>query len=121
MLKAIVSPLPSTSVIVDALNECSDVDTPQNDKDTRRFLSVLKDDITPSATVLATCRTNDYLKDKFKEMPLLNIRARDEDLESYIKSQTSKGTEFGDRIHHLEHPDLESQIIQKIVSTCDGM
>lgn len=121
MLKAVVSQFSSTYIIIDALDECSEVDTPHNDKETKRFLSALKDEIRLCTTVLVTCRTNDYLKGKFDEMPILNIRARNEDLVNYIKMRTSKGTDLGDRVHHKEHPDLESRIVQKIVDTSDGM
>ncbi|KAA6414215.1 MAG: hypothetical protein FRX48_02578 [Lasallia pustulata] len=121
MFKAAVSRFSSTYIIVDALDECSEVDTPEHDTDTKRFLSALKEEISPCTTVLVTCRTNDYLNDKFKEMSLLEIRARNEDLVSYIKGRTNKKTCLGRHVHYKAFPGFEGEISQKIVSSCDGI
>ena len=121
MFKAAVSQFSSTYIITDALDECSEVDTPQNDRDTEGFLSALKDEISPCTTVLVTCRTNIYLKDKFKKIPSLDIRARNEDLVDYIKGRTNKKISLGRHVHYKAFPGFEGEIIQKVVSSCDGM
>lgn len=118
MFLSVASYYERTLIIVDALDECSDIDKHQEDLDAERFLLALKR-MGSSVNLLVTCRPHDYLKRELQGVPRVVIRARYPDLKAYIGWRMQKSTNFGARV--CKDPNLEETIADRILTSCDGM
>ena len=100
-------------VLIDALDECSERDG------TRDSLLKALREIGPHVHILITSRLVPVTTDQFGDASQLEIRARDEDVATYVKSRIATSARL---LRHIERdPALESTIVSKLLAKAQGM
>ena len=100
-------------VLIDALDECSEHDG------TRDSLLKALREIGPHVHILITSRLVPVRADQFGDASQLEIRARDEDVATYVKSRIATSAKL---LRHIERdPALESTILSKLLAKAQGM
>lgn len=109
----IVSGFSKVFIVIDAIDECQD----ENDRNI--FLLIIQN-IKEHAHLFVTSRPIASIEEYFKNDLHEEIKATDEDIMAYVKSEISSesfilSTEISSR------PELEMHIVEKIVSKAKGM
>ncbi|KAH6672607.1 hypothetical protein B0J14DRAFT_483401, partial [Halenospora varia] len=99
-------------IIVDALDECSEIDGCR-----KRFLAEMFDlQATRGANLFATSRFIPAIADTFKECTSLEIRASDDDIRIYLNGHMSQLPGFIGR-----NQELQGKIMTELIKAVDGM
>jgi hypothetical protein len=99
-------------IIVDALDECQVADGCR----TRFITEIFSLQAKTKANFFATSRFIPEITEKFKGDVVLEIRATNEDVKSYINSNMSQLPVFVQR-----NPDLQEEIKTEIIKAVDGI
>ncbi|KAJ7578114.1 hypothetical protein C8J56DRAFT_869025, partial [Mycena floridula] len=112
-LEAQVAVYSSVYIVVDALDECSDIDATRE-----TFMDALQS-LPATVHLLVTSRDIFSIAQQFLGKPRIEVRARDEDLRTYIKGRLVSES----RIARLLKGDAEFQeeIISQVISKAAGM
>jgi hypothetical protein len=111
-LQSVASMFSRVFIIVDALDECQVSD----DCRSRLLSEVFNLQTKAGANVFATSRFIPDITEKFEGSTTLKIRARDEDIRSYLDGHMKTLPSFV-----REDPDLQGEIKTKIVVAVEGM
>jgi hypothetical protein len=109
-LRGVIRHYPHVYIVIDALDECQ--------YGTRRqFLDKLRDlQTTHDVRLMGTSRFIPEIRDAFKDTPVLEVRASDEDIERFIAGQIYRLPGCIQR-----DASLQETVQTKIVSAVDGM
>jgi hypothetical protein len=111
-LQSVASMYSRVFIVVDALDECQVSD----DCRSRLLSDVFNLQTKAGANVFATSRFIPEITEKFEGSTTLKIRARDEDIRSYLDGHMKTLPSFV-----REDPDLQGEIKTKIVDAVEGM
>ena len=110
-LQLVIKDLKAVWIVVDALDEYSD--TLQRHKFVEELLNLNK---ATKVNVLVTSRPLPEISRNFAHSATLEVRARDDDMRSYIASHIGALPNFVDR-----DPDLKKRITDSIIEIADGI
>ncbi|KAJ7578078.1 hypothetical protein C8J56DRAFT_1111897, partial [Mycena floridula] len=112
-LEAQVAVYSSVYIVVDALDECSDIDATRE-----TFMDALQS-LPATVHLLVTSRDIFSIAQQFLGKPRIEVRARDQDLRTYIKGRLVSES----RIARLLRGDAElhEEIISQVISKAAGM
>ena len=99
-------------IIVDALDECQVT----NGCRTRLLSGVFELQARARANLFSTSRHNPEIVERFKESPSVEIRAKDEDVQTYLAGHMERLPSFV-----RSSPDLQNEIKATISEVVDGM
>ncbi|KFY05234.1 hypothetical protein O988_00146, partial [Pseudogymnoascus sp. VKM F-3808] len=111
-LNSVIHNYSKAYIIIDALDECTDIDGTRSE-----LLTILRSlQAKTNTSLMATSRFNATIELSFNEFPMLEIRASDEDVTRFVAGH----------IHRLpkcvQHdPELQAEIQDRIVQAVDGM
>jgi len=100
-------------IVVDALDECSEVDGTRG-----RILAALRA-LTSTVNLLVTSRDLSSIAADFQETRHLEIYARDDDIRKYIESRVPGESRLAKHVDG--HPMLLEEIVNRIVENVQGM
>ena len=111
LLNSAMQTLPETFIVIDALDECT------QDYARQLMKSILL--LTRARIMVASRPTSPNLGQHFDSCPILEIYARADDVESYVKARIEEDYLLVQLID--EHPELRRKIVTTIVQKSDGM
>ena len=103
---------PRVYIIVDALDECQVT----NGCRTKLLSAIFQLQARVRANIFATSRHNWEIVERFKGSMLLEIRARDEDVQTYLAGHMNRLPSFV-----LSSPDLQMEVMATISKAANGM
>ncbi len=106
-----------TFLIVDALDECPELDDNSNEARAKMISSILR--LSKSAQVFVTSRPSVDVAAKIPECMTLRIQARYSDLRSYLKARKTEHTALKKII--VQDPALEKHLKDTICRKSNGM
>jgi Cdc6-like AAA superfamily ATPase len=108
-LQSVCSDYTTVYIIVDALDECTDKDGNRG-----RLIDKLRElQATTDVRLLFTSRSIPDITQKFEPNPMLEVRAREEDVRRFVACQMSRLPKYEEQ--------LKSAIQDRIVEAVDGM
>ena len=113
LLRHIAQNFSKTFVIVDALDEYKE----QDERDTN--LTTALQELSPDVHLLVTSRSIPFIESEFDAAVRLDIRASDENVTKYLKSQVTTAKRF-QRIIEADSV-LQANIVHTIIRICRGM
>jgi len=111
LLNSAMQTLPETFIVIDALDECT------QDYARQLMKSILL--LTRARIMVASRPTSPNLGQYFDSCPSLEIYARADDVESYVKARIEEDYLLVQLVD--EHPELRRKIVTTIVQKSDGM
>ena len=113
LLRITIRDFNRTYVVIDALDECSDID-----ENRETFITELKS-LLPYVSLLLVSRPLPYLESRLPNATQIELRAHDEDIIEYVKERVA----LSQRMHgHMQKdPKLLQTIISKILKKVKGM
>lgn len=113
LLRLQVEKFDEVFIVIDALDEC-----PEHDQVRKSFLAELRA-LLPKVSLMVTSRDVPSIENMFKHDIRLEIRARDQDIRGFIKSQMEQRDGL---VELLEgHSDVQSTIIATVLEKTNGM
>jgi hypothetical protein len=113
LLQAAVQNLSKTFIIIDALDEC-----PELDENRTSFLKEIRE-LQPNAHLFFTSRPERMIELEFQNAAHLEILASDDDIANYIEARIPSSSHLN---RHLERdPTLRKVIIDTVIGTAKGM
>jgi hypothetical protein len=107
-----------TFIIVDALDECPELDYP--DGDNLRFLSALQSlGLGSSVRLLITSRPHDLIQQNFKNVSHVDIVPRKSDIEASLEFRIRKNSKFAGRV--AKGKNLKDDIIETVLVNYGGV
>ena len=113
MLSSVCQTFSNIFVVVDALDECSETHSNREN-----FMTELLK-MSPKTRLLVTSRHFASIKSKIKGDSFVEIRADDDDVESFLQNYISQHRELAALIR--DRDDLRNEIIDTVVSKSKGM
>jgi hypothetical protein len=110
-LNSAMQPLPETFIVIDALDECT--------QDYARQLMKSIFLLTRARIMVASRPTSPNLGRYFDSCPSLEIYARADDVESYVKARIEEDYQLSELVN--EHPELRRKIVTTIAQKSHGM
>ena len=107
----IVTKLDTIYLVVDALDECSE--------DVRNALLTFFSTLPSHIMLLITTRHIDEITRKFRNSPMVEIRASLEDLRNYVASRIKSSCTLSG--HVRDHKSIGQVICDRVVAQADGM
>ncbi|KAF6232153.1 hypothetical protein HO173_009536 [Letharia columbiana] len=113
LLRLQVEKFDEVFIVIDALDEC-----PEHDQVRKSFLAEVRA-LLPKVSLMVTSRDVPSIENMFKHDIRLEIRARDQDIRGFIKSQMEQRDGL---VELLEgHSDVQSTIIATVLEKTNGM
>ena len=113
LLRTQVERFDEVFIVIDALDECPDLNQ------TRKNLLAKVRCLLPKARLMITSRHTPSIEKMFKHDTHLEIRAQNQDVREFIKSQLEQRDELVDLLE--DHEDVQSSIIATILEKTNGM
>ena len=113
LLRSQVEKFDKVFVVVDALDEC-----PQQDQTRSSFLAEIRG-LLPKVNLMVTSRNIPSIESMFKHDPCLEIRAQEQDVESFVKSQMVQRDELVDLLEG--HDDVRASVSSAVLQKTHGM
>ena len=113
MLRDLVTIFPRTSFVIDALDECQEID------ETRSKFTKLLLDLPANVHLLCTSRKLGDISDSFSSAPRLEIVGSNGDIELFLTGQISSNRRLQSFCE--TSPDLKRTILDKVISNAKGM
>ena len=100
-------------IVIDALDEC-----PEADQTRKNFLTEVRS-LLPDIRLMVTSRHIPSIENTFREDLRLEIRASDQDIKSFIESQTVQQDNLMSLLE--DHDDLRDSILTAVLGKANGM
>ena len=113
LLRSQVEKFDEVFIVIDALDEC-----PEQDQIRKFFLAELRA-LVPKVSLMVTSRDMPSIENMFKHDIRLEIRAQDQDIRAFIKSQIEQRDGLVDLLEG--HNDVRSRIIATVLEKTNGM
>lgn len=118
LLLSITRAFPRTFVVVDALDECHELDAPDG-KDLK-FLSALQSLRSGSSVrLLVTSRPHKVIQQNFKNLSQVDIVPRQSDINASLEFRINSNPKFANRI--AKGKDLKGEIVRAILENYGGV
>jgi hypothetical protein len=119
MITALLKDYPSTTIVIDALDECSEQKRSALLQSLRNFV----DDSTTSVRVLISSRGDRDILVRLKDLPNLTINENvtRTDIERFVEQQVRRSVESKDLLYGEATTELENIIIAELVAKAGGM
>lgn len=118
VLLSVSQAFPKTFIIVDALDECSELDDADGGE-SLKFLSLLQR-LGSSVRLLITSRPHEHIRKMFKEASRVDILPTRSDIETFVEFRINKNPKFAGRVNKGRN-NLKADVIGKILSNYNGV
>ena len=118
VLLSVSQTFPNTFIIVDALDECSELDDADGGEGLK-FLSILQR-LGSSVRLFITSRPHEHIQKKFKGASQVDILPTRSDIETFVEFRINENPEFARRVNKGRN-NLKGDITGKILSNYNGV
>lgn len=113
LLRSQVETFDEVFIVIDALDEC-----PEEDQIRKSFVAEVRA-LLPKVSLMVTSRNMPSIEKMFKHDTRLEIRAQDQDVRKFIKSQMEQRDGLVDLLEG--HDDVQSSITATVLEKANGM